>query len=242
MSEVDPELRPRTYDTDCLFCAAAHAKAAELPWYLRPTYRDPICMVLPGVGSLTSVYAQVAPVRHLPASRAVPDRDQAHFSAVVEAVAGAVQAACGGVTVFEHGGTSDRVARRSACIDHAHVHVLAGSFSFAAELPEAASHDSFGAFLSGRDGLLPYLMYRTGSGPVRVATDIGESQFFRRRIAAQLGVRERWDWAVFPHWEHVRETIDFLIRLTWADNSPIPAGLAGGSGCGSDVAGGRALP
>jgi diadenosine tetraphosphate (Ap4A) HIT family hydrolase len=228
MPEVDASLRKR-YDTNCLFCAAACCESTELPWYLRPIHRDPACIVLPGVGSLTTVYVQVTTRAHLQSSAQLPGPQRRRFGTILDSVTTAVQATYGGVTVFEHGGMADRTLRQSACIDHAHVHVLAGDFSFTSELVHSTEYESFDDFLVNQPPDRPYLMYRTGSGPVRVASDVAESQFFRRRIAAQLDDRDRWDWAVFPQWDRVRETITFL-RFRWREYLSVPTGSCRGDG------------
>jgi hypothetical protein len=206
---------PESVEPDCVFCEARLRPADELPWFRRPAYVAESAIVLPGVGSLTSVYVQVVTVPHVVASAGLDDFAVAGFASVLEFVVSEVAAACGGVTVFEHGGSLDPMRRRSACITHAHVHVMAGEHSFVDRVRPNRTYASLTEFLREHRSSEPYLMYSSASDGVVVAPDVGESQYFRRAMAETAGIADEWDWAVFPRWDRVRETISFFQGLAW---------------------------
>jgi hypothetical protein len=116
--------------------------------------------------------------------------------------------------MFEHGACATPDKPRSACITHAHLHLVPGSYSLVSEAPgEIAKHDSFEKFLAeGQDG--PYLMVQDPDGPLISFEDRPSSQFFRQIIARHLGMPERWDYALFPFFETVRRTYeDFGLEI-----------------------------
>lgn len=108
------------------------------------------------------------------------------------------------LTVFEHGGCHDDKAT-SACIDHAHWHVLPGSYQL--ELSYSGWTDTSTSLtdallMAPEDG---YLL-AVEKSQILLGRDPRQSQFLRRHIFGSLGRPDEWDYAAFPQWEDVRAT------------------------------------
>jgi diadenosine tetraphosphate (Ap4A) HIT family hydrolase len=199
---------------DCLFCSVHHTPDDDLVWHDRPIVRDPgVGIAIAAMGSFVPGYVLAAPAWHLSSVQGLPTHVVSGFIGFLTAVVERVTARYGPCTVFEHGSCRSTERRRSACITHAHVHVIPGRYSLSAlELP-VRSFDDLSAFASvpvqeRHDG---YLMYQEPQEPVSYTADLGVSQYFRRHIAATLGAADDWDYALFPHWDNMRHTIRELV-------------------------------
>lgn len=104
------------------------------------------------------------------------------------------------VIFFEHGPGTRKGG--GACIDHVHMHAVAADLDFAADLevfsPRPIQSLAELSAIAQRD--CPYLFYQNKKGErfvVELQQDV-PSQFLRQIAAKQLGVPERYDWAVCP--------------------------------------------
>jgi hypothetical protein len=199
----------------CFLCAINMQERASLPWYDRPLMEaQGVGIAVAGVGAFVPGYTIVASSLHVSSVQSLPKAMQGAFDEFVSTVVDKVQAYYGEVTLFEHGSCGDTQRRRSACIEHAHIQILPGSYSLTSLGLRIATFASIAEFLraEGIDG--GYLMYREPGGPVCYAEDVGVSQFFRRHIARRLGVDEEWDYALFPRWDSVRRTHETLRTMS----------------------------
>jgi hypothetical protein len=92
-------------------------------------------------------------------------------------------------------------------LDHAHIHVLPGSYELAARLPEplVSAEDRRTAIETfGETG---YIYLDEPSTPAGYTPDPGVSQFLRRKVSEKLDITEEWDYLVYPRLENVADTI-----------------------------------
>lgn len=211
-------------DEHCLFCSVNNDPEEALSWYDKPLIRaSDIGVVIPAVGAFVPGYLLVAPTVHLSSVQGLPSSRRPAFIDFVDRAVGHVEARYGPCTVFEHGSCRQSERRRSACLTHAHVHIVPGCYSF--DLLRLPVHEfrtlaEFSEAPADRrtDG---YLMYREPGGLVCYGRDLGVSQYFRRHIATMLGSPDAWDYALFPHMENIRTTIDDLAGVPSVD--PVPS-------------------
>lgn len=200
----------------CLFCEVLVEEDTDRAWYDHALLRvDGLGAVLPGLGALVPGYVLIFPSEHVESTWLIPHQRSGDFAEFVAGVVAKVESEFGPSTVFEHGSCHRRDKRRSACMDHAHVHVMPGKFALEPSVRSASTivlpHDTLDHFAN--DG---YLLLREPGQEALVAADPGTSQFFRRGIAASLGVPEQWDYLMYPHYDNVRATIQRLEgRLSW---------------------------
>jgi len=198
---------------ECPFCSACTEADDALPWYDEPLFREPGgAVAIAAVGALVPGYLLAAPRCHVPSLRRLPRADAALFLQFIDDVRNRIEARFGPTTLFEHGSCVHESRRRSACLVHSHIHLVPGHYSLAglglvvdeySTLTEAVDR-------SPGDAVDGYLLYQEPGGAVCLASDPGVSQFFRRHIAQVLGQPDEWDYAMFPRWENVRRTHEWI--------------------------------
>lgn len=200
--------------TDCFICQAVHSQ--EKRWTDHPLLlKHGRGCVLPGVGALVAGYILVSPVEHVPnLCSASPETGFAEFLGQVLESLGS---RWGEVTYWEHGGVSAPSIPTSACVDHAHLHVVPGSYDlrlptgttvYAPDAPAMLEEHS--AEWRGR----PYLMLGSTGSPCALVEDVGVPQYFRRQLATAIGKPDLWDYAAFPGEANVRATLTLLRDFT----------------------------
>jgi diadenosine tetraphosphate (Ap4A) HIT family hydrolase len=199
--------RPRVEQPPCFLCDVSTALGgAPREWFNQPLVSEPgVGAILAGVGALMPGYVLVAPAAHVTASTLLPAAARPGFLALFEHARATLARLDPVVSFFEHGlcGPPDRP--RSACVEHAHLHLVPGRHDFATSGVPVSRHADLAAFLADGPRDRNYFMY-SGGGDVVCAPDPCQSQYGRRRWAAALGVPERWDYALFPEWPAVTET------------------------------------
>lgn len=196
---------------DCLFCEATTLPPEDLRWHDRPLVTVPgVGAVIPGLGAFVPGYVLIFPLQHVTSTLEIPRKSAGAFATLVTKVVAVIGATFGATTVFEHGSCAAEGGRRSACLDHAHVQVLPGSYELSHDVAvtQAArrtpTSPSYGLSSPG------YLFLHEPNAEPVYLIDPGSSQFFRRRIAAKLRVADEWDYLLFPRLDNVRETIMHL--------------------------------
>lgn len=174
---------------------------------------DAFCV--PSLGPLGHAHVLVCPVRHVQALTALTDWE----IGAVDDLAGRVRSRMreiygSNVIAFEHGGCfSDRPL--TACIEHAHLHLVALPESTEVELPQGHRWENCGTSLkdvkSVAKGSAEYLMVSSAEGKAFVATDGPfQSQLMRRVIAEALGGDQSWNWRIHPRPLEVAQMITRL--------------------------------
>lgn len=197
-------------DDDCEFCSPS----PRSEWFNRPVAVDEgYAMAVPSLGSFIPGYLLAVPVAHVTASCRIPANGKARFASFVYNLASQLTSLYGTqVTMFEHGACLSDNKPQSACVDHAHVHLVPGNYDLSAEAPsQVYKHDSFAEFLEMEQSD-SYLMLQDPAGPILSFDDKPASQFFRRIIAQHLGIPDYWDYAMFPFANNIKRTYqDFGI-------------------------------
>lgn len=192
---------------DCLFCQVLSVAPQDLRWHDRPLTRVPgVGAVIPGLGAFVPGYVLVFPEQHVESTLRVSRDRCAEFNDLLRRTADLVATSFGPVTVFEHGSCSRLDQRRSACLDHAHTHILPGVYALSSAIvdPHYYPRNSIPGPLGTDLGYL--LLDEPPHGP-RYGADPGVSQYLRRCIAAKLDMPDEWDYLLFPRLDNVRETV-----------------------------------
>jgi diadenosine tetraphosphate (Ap4A) HIT family hydrolase len=195
-----------TEEAECAFCSSSGCQE----WFNQPVATEEGCAVaIPSVGSFMPGYLLVVPIAHVTATCRMPLDVKAKFAAFTYNLSSRLSSLYGApITMFEHGACVSSRLARSACITHAHLHLVPGKYDLVSELPgRAENHGSLEEFLEHeRDD--PYLMAQDPGGLIVSFEDRPAPQFFRRVIADRLGIPSRWDYALFPFFDNVRRTYD----------------------------------
>jgi diadenosine tetraphosphate (Ap4A) HIT family hydrolase len=193
--------------SDCLFCNVLAGPAEILPWHDQPLVRVPdVGAVIAGLGAFVPGYVLVFPEQHIESRLRMSSAPHQAFLELLWTTVERVAAIFGSPTVFEHGTCKDVSVRRSACLDHAHLHIIPGCYDLAKYARRAAemTHHQVSSFTSHDSG---YLYLQEPAAEPVYTEDPGISQFFRRQIAGEIGEADDWDYLLFPRLDNVRETI-----------------------------------
>lgn len=193
---------------DCLFCQVVADGSDELPWHDKVLARAPgVGAVIAGLGAFVPGYVLVFPEEHVESICRIRSRER--FLEFLELAVSRVTVIFGAPTIFEHGSCVTPGVRRSACLDHAHMHVLPGSYNLAASLESSPTGPVYNTDIDANGDILSdgYLYLREPAAASSYRSDPRVSQYFRRRIAEHLNRPDEWDYLMFPRLDNVRETI-----------------------------------
>jgi diadenosine tetraphosphate (Ap4A) HIT family hydrolase len=167
--------------------------------------------VIPGLGAFVPGYVLVFPEQHVESTLRIRGEAGSGFGDLLSRTIRFVTEVFGPVTVFEHGSCSQRNLRRSACIDHAHTHVMPGVYGLSSFMPKP-----FGQLADWMERTLDtdvgYLLLDEPPNGPQYGPDPGVSQYMRRCIALKLGIPDEWDYLLFPRLENVTETTRALSK------------------------------
>jgi hypothetical protein len=199
-------------DLACFLCRASTG-TIDIPWSDRPLWLDPrFGVLLPALGGFSVGYMLLAPIEHYPnlAAALHGDGEANGFTGFVETVLTYLRAKMGDLTYWEHGGASRAGVRSSACIEHAHLHIVPGKLDLPLP-PDHADHPAIGSALAAlvgssevKDG---YLLMGRSPGRCFTGRDVGISQYYRREWARLLGRADEWDYLLSEDPALTRKTI-----------------------------------
>ncbi|MEV7006703.1 hypothetical protein [Streptosporangium sp. NPDC051022] len=119
----------------------------------------------------------------------------------------------GDLTYWEHGAADVPTGRQSACVDHAHLHIVAGHLPLSTP-PERVAHSGLRqalTWLADSEGSNPYLLMGHTSGPCFTGHDVGLSQYYRREWAKIVGRDDEWDYLLSNTPDVTRRTIESIL-------------------------------
>lgn len=201
----------------CFVCRGLDPRH-EVVWYDRPVRQVAgLATALVGVGALEPGYLLVFPSAHVTSFAQVPKVQRPALVGFVEELRALVEHEFGPALLFEHAGCQTDDPTSSACVAHAHLHLWAVGDRVRLSLPHPGrTFRSLTAFMDSGDLYVtePYLLAQNWGEGVLVGRSVGVPQYFRRQVAAQLGRRDEWDYAAFPHEMTMSRTLSLLVRGT----------------------------
>lgn len=197
----------------CFLCESVGGKSEA--WYDETLWQSKHSFVVAAVGPLAVGHVLISPIEHTNAVQRLPFVAQTDFTSLLSLVKSFINTATEKpVTVFEHSAPSNPDSQRSACIDHAHIHVVPGNYEIgeAVELPQELQYQAhdLDLFYTRPAPWNGYVMLAEPGRVVRVSNDVGQPQFLRRALFAAAGRGEEWDYALFPHEEITAQTIELF--------------------------------
>lgn len=170
-------------------------------------------VAVPSKGSLVPGWVLVVPRRSVSSLAQLEKAERESLYLFVEQVSRHLQQSFGPLTAFEHG-ASGYGSAYGCGVDHAHLHLAPLPFDLASAV--IANSKSFfswrpvsGAFWNAVDRERDYLALQSNNGNALVADQAPPvSQYFRRVIAHELGIGDRWDYRTHSFENNVFETIN----------------------------------
>lgn len=193
----------------CYACAQLlSATGDRMSWYDRHLLANHTGVVIAALGPLVTDHVLVLPRRHVSAFLDLRPEEKSSLLELSQLVARRL-GYDSEYTVVEHG-VRDLTRARSSCFDHAHLHVLPGSWQRPGIGFERVRTGS-----STADWPTNYILWRDLAG-THVAVDPGVPQFLRRVISEQTGRPDTYDWALFPRYRDIRATHRLLDQASLA--------------------------
>jgi diadenosine tetraphosphate (Ap4A) HIT family hydrolase len=190
--------------SECRICAIASGKYAlgevDIPWLMGDHY-----MAFTSVGALVEGWSLAVPRAH--SLNLLNDYTNGNFVEFAHAAVSAVEAIYGPVVVFEHGGQKEGSATNCGT-SHAHLHIVPLGFSlqqaaleFDSELQwVSCSWRGLNEYAGEREYL--FVADRFDGAETQGVVCIlkqGQSQFFRRVIAAKIGRVDESNYRTHPN-------------------------------------------
>lgn len=194
----------------CFICEVGEGNSRN--WYDRVLRWNPSAAAIPAMGSIAVGHVLVSPNEHVNIAHNLKPKQNEDFIHLLGRVAYFLSDRVEPVTIFEHGAPRLSDTRRSACIDHAHVHVVPGNFALreTVRLEDEQEYSSIDEFYSSPAPFDGYVMFAEPGKQVVVGRDVKQSQFLRQKIFESLGQPEAWDFALFPNEKTVARTIELF--------------------------------
>ncbi|MBP7694110.1 MAG: methyltransferase domain-containing protein [Anaerolineales bacterium] len=194
--------------SECEFCLKLRpGPALARAWYdFHILWELPDFVLVPALGSLVPGYLMLVTKRHVPSMAHLSVLERQALQQAVRQVAARQAEHWAPPVIFEHGACDDE-ARAGSCITHAHWHLVPSRWP----LRQADRHwepiESFESLAAVRPLSTSYFFVADDTGLYWSLATRAPSQYFRRSLAQVLGQAEAWDYAVFPFYDHMRETL-----------------------------------
>lgn len=187
---------------------------------LRPAHDCPVAqtehfVALPTLGSLVTGWLLIVPRRKMDNLSFLDATEQQALTAFVATMVDSVRDEESDVYLFEHGG---HVGSSISCgVDQAHLHIVPLPFDLVAKATEAPGVQwtslRCGEDPWGSNDPTEYLgVCRAGEEWHLGRPHLPTSQWFRRLIAAELGIAERWDYRQHPEHPVMASTLALFER------------------------------
>lgn len=171
--------------------------------YSRLIFRTSVVDVLAGLGSMIPGYVLLLPRRHVRSMGELTVPEITHVFDVAWRMRDRIAEVFGGeVVLIEHGSSGPYRSASGACIDHAHIHLFPlnpgtdpGQFMIPNSHPVYGITELSAIAQLGKNYY--FCAFDRFTGYVAVEPRL-KSQQARRIWAEALGMRDEWDWAVFP--------------------------------------------
>ena len=165
------------------------------------------CRLTPTVGMFVEGYFLLIANTHITSFAHLPEQALSNVEEQINDIAAAYAPNFGPYLTFEHGSAGEEASGRSACIEHAHIHLIpvadvAGDYlrrklawrviPSLAGLAAFSKQNYFHLALRGEHLILPNPNF--------------PSQWVRREVASVLGA-DNWDWAAYAGKRELKQTL-----------------------------------
>jgi diadenosine tetraphosphate (Ap4A) HIT family hydrolase len=199
--------------TGCFLCSAAIG-IEDLSWHDRPLWLDPRAgLMVASLGGFSPGYVLIAPLNHEVSLRRAATLHSNSFLAFINETMAFLEKRLGLLTFWEHGAPTNREVRRSACIEHAHLHVVPGTLS----LPKPPMQTTFATLNEaltqeiGTQETDGYMLLGWSGGVITVGRDVMIPQYYRREWAKLVGRPDEWDYLIAENAQITATTISRIL-------------------------------
>jgi diadenosine tetraphosphate (Ap4A) HIT family hydrolase len=196
-----------------VLCRAVSESPAEgRPIFDTHLFHSSELVVIPAVGPICVGHVMVVSKQHLSNLASFSESQSEEYEALIASISKLPGYSRENLLEAEHGSSSSESG--GSCINHLHVNLIPGFGAFGSlfddQLPKISTANDLKQV---KPSTAPYIFLR-GAGMQRVYDARGvPSQLIRRALFDKLG-RTDWDWAVFPHLDIVKKTLQLWENIT----------------------------
>ena len=171
-------------------------------------------VVVPSIGPLSVGHLLIVPRAHVLGTLHLGSERVAECDGLVSTCVRRLRSLySSSILLFEHGSALAGTRRSSACVEHAHLHVLPGPRAFVLRVQAWLRGSRAGRDLTSVRGLVEadaYLLVGEANSELCVApSPVGiPSQFLRQHYALAAGTINQWDWRSSPGKDLFLRTIE----------------------------------
>jgi len=201
-------------NSKCEFCSKFGNKSSSTSkWFDLEMLSLDDFAVIPGVGPLAEGYLMIVTRQHIRSMAELSTEQFSILAGLKRHVRAVIEKYYGSPIIFEHG-PALKSGSGGSCIDHAHFHILPLEIDLVSILKNEHSLRSINEIKSLAEypaKKVSYLFFENQKGDMYICEAANlPSQYLRRIIAEELGISDRWDYAVFPNYELISATIEKL--------------------------------
>ena len=222
---METSQKPKPPNLDCEFCTEFSGYLDDnspirkifgppLSGSPRLLYETDDFAVIVGLGQIVEGYLLILPKRHYFSMAFLSEELLQKLEELKIDTRKKMKSVYGDVVFFEHGATSGSNGA-GRCVDHAHLHVLPLQINIENKLANDLNGEEMMSYSNGlrlrAENDQPYLYYENQHGKKFIFDVYNlKSQYLRKVIALELGLKERWDWGV---WWGEKEMLNTLGKL-----------------------------
>lgn len=165
---------------------------------------------VPAIGSILPMYLMIVTKDCYPSMALMPDQLLDELQVFSDRVTKKFPT----YTIFEHGSSLGRDT--SACIAHAHWHIVPHQIKAAEWDKKSNIHTTFKSFTNSLEEGGSYLLKISSNGQVKSTKRDGEPcQYFRRILANELDHPAEWDYMKNDYRENIEQTVKLLTECEY---------------------------
>lgn len=169
-------------------------------------------LLMPTIGCFVEGYSLLITRRHYYSiAEFARNHDLSEFAQILSSIRKLMGSLYSGCIFFEHGAI-DAHCKAGGCCDHAHLHILP---AIGHALDRAKRQFSFTMYPDLEwvyQVSSPYLLFHDGENYYLSTDHVVPSQYFRKLLAREAGLGDRWDWRKYPFTDNMLHTFEKMRR------------------------------
>ena len=175
--------------------------------------------VIPTIGQIVEGYIMIVPIDHHYSIASLPENLFKEFDELKRECKEALFKIYGRKCIcFEHGAVGTCFEKKAGCCtDHAHLHIVPVEIDLLREIEQIFKSEKIETtkMLSEKYKKgIPYLFFENSNQEMYVfEAPLVDSQYFRKLVAKNLGLIDKWDWRSNPGNNEIMATTEKLRKI-----------------------------
>lgn len=199
---------------ECKFCKILAYKNKKEDYYFNQILLETAnFFVIPALGAIVPGYVLIITKKCLNSMAEIPKVQRTELKGLLSDLERILGVFSERISIFEHGSSSKGIMS-SACITHAHLHVVPRKIEAKKWITNATLFPTINTFFDSAISKKSYLMLGSSTNNIYGSEYNDEPcQFFRRVCASEFPYFIEWDYLVEHHGKNIIETINVFKKL-----------------------------